>query len=82
LSAEGEALGVISNDTLQDYLDAQADESDDRGGSVGQLEGDPVSEPPLFRCDAHEPATQRLVFYVAPALLRCPTCGQQMKRAR
>jgi len=81
-SSEGEALGVISNDMLQDYFDIQADESDDRGGGLGRLEGDLVSDPPLFRCDAHQPATQQLIYYASPALLRCPTCGAQMKRAR
>ena len=81
LNSQGETLGIITIEALLDYH-AQSLKAHNRGGSPDQIEGHLVSEFPLFHCDAHEPVTQRLIYYATPALLRCPTCGQQMKRVR
>ncbi|MCP4408116.1 MAG: zinc ribbon domain-containing protein [Gammaproteobacteria bacterium] len=81
LNDQGEALGMITIEALLDYH-ARSLKARSRGGSPDQMEGRWVSEFPLFHCDAHEPTVQRLVYYASPTLLRCPTCGQQMKRVR
>ncbi len=81
LNSQGEALGMITVEALLDYH-AQSLEAHKLGGSPNQMEGRWVSEFPLFHCDAHEPVTRRLIYYASPSLLRCPTCGQQMKRVR
>jgi hypothetical protein len=74
LTQEGKSLGIVPRSTVRQI----ADEGGTRGGSTGTLEGTVVLDAPLYRCDEHVPAYQRLSSLgPVPA---CRVCGKTMKR--
>jgi hypothetical protein len=77
---DGASLGVVPLEDVFAYVLAWPSGMM-RGGRVGQLEGTHVSDAPLFRCDAHQPPYQRLLWAASPQLLKCKLCGQKMQRA-
>ena len=77
---DGASLGVVPRADVLDYILEQPSGMT-RGGRIGALEGAPVSEAPLFLCDAHEPPYQRLIGAASPQLLKCKVCGKTMRRA-
>lgn len=81
LASDGTSLGVVPRAQVLAYVLAHPTGLT-RGGRVGQLEGSHVSEAPLFRCDAHQPPYQRLLWAASPQLLKCKVCGQPLRRAR
>ena len=81
LAPDGASLGVVPLADVMAYVLAQPS-SIMRGGRIGQLEGTHVSDAPLFRCDAHQPPYQRLLWAASPQLLKCKLCGQTMQRAQ
>ena len=81
LAPDGTSLGVVPlADVLEYVLEQPSDMT--RGGHIRQLEGVPVSNAPLFRCDAHEPAEQRLLWAASSQLLTCQVCGRRMQRVK
>ena len=75
LTNEGESLGIVSRGRVSRL----ADEGATRGGSTDSLEGTVVLDAPLYRCDEHVPAYQRLSSLgTVPA---CRVCGKPMKRS-
>ena len=78
---DGASLGVVPLTDVLAYVLAQPSGMT-RGGRIGQLEGTHVSDAPLFRCDAHQPPYQRLLWAASPQLLKCKLCGQTMQRAQ
>ncbi len=78
--ADGASLGVVPRAQVLAYVLANPSTLT-RGGRVGQLEGSHVSAAPLFRCDAHQPPYQRLLWAASPQLLKCKGCGQPLHRA-
>lgn len=81
IAPDATSLGVVPRADLLAYMLAQPSAAT-RGGRIDQLEGAPVSEAPLFCCDAHQPPYQRLLWAASPQLLKCKVCGQTMHRAR
>jgi hypothetical protein len=77
---DGTSLGTVSRADMLAYILAQPSNVT-RGGRIDQLEGAPVSNAPLFRCDAHQPPYQRLLWAASPQLLKCKVCGLTMQRA-
>lgn len=77
---DGTSLGVVPRAAVLDYVLEQPSELT-RGGRVGQLEGAPVGDAPLFQCDAHQPPYRRLLWAASPRLLACKVCGQTLRRA-
>ena len=82
LTLEGESLGIISRDTLLDYIQTQPFEISYKGGDIGYLAGDPILDVPLFLCDAHDPIYQRLVAIAKPEPPKCQVCNSPMKRVK
>jgi hypothetical protein len=80
-TSDGASLGVVPRARVLAYVLARPSTLT-RGGRVGQLEGSHVSEAPLFRCDAHQPPYQRLLWAASPQLLKCKVCGRPLRRAR
>ena len=77
---DGASLGVVPVVEVLTYASAQPSTLT-RGGRIGQLEGSHVGDAPLFRCDAHQPPYQRLLWAGSPQLLKCKVCGREMQRA-
>jgi hypothetical protein len=77
---DGASLGVVPLADVLAYVLAQPSGMT-RGGRIGH-EGTHVSDAPLFRCDAHQPPYQRLLWAASPQLLKCKLCGQTLLRAR
>lgn len=80
LAPDGASLGVVPVSDVIDYLLEQSLDPA-RGGRIGQLEGAPVGDAPLFQCDAHQPPYRRLLWAASPQLLACKVCGQTLRRA-
>lgn len=80
ITSEGQSLGFISSEAMLNYVEAQVLEEPTMGGSIGELEGDLLSDAPLFRCDRHNPPDEILVVIARPNLLKCSICGQPMQR--
>jgi hypothetical protein len=78
---DGASLGVVPRAALLAYILKQPSTLT-RGGRIGQLEGSHVGEAPLFRCEAHQPPYQRLLWAGSPLLLKCKVCGQALQRVR
>jgi hypothetical protein len=78
---DGASLGIVPLADVFAYVLAQPSGMM-RGGRIGQLEGTHVSDAPLFRCDAHQPPYQRLLWAASPQLLKCKLCRQKMQRAQ
>ena len=78
IASDGKTLGVIPLNTFLDYLEAQQNNNTRvRGGGLDRLAGNPVSDVPFYRCDRHEPPSQRLTWNSQPM---CRICGQPMTR--
>ncbi len=80
ITTEGESLGFISHEAMREYIEAKLFEEPTMGGNIGKLEGDLLSDAPLFRCDRHNPPDEILVAIARPNLLKCSICGQPMQR--
>ena len=74
LAEDGKSLGILPRSIVRQF----ADEGSSRGGSTGSLEGTVVLDAPLYRCDEHVPAYQRLSSLGSVPL--CRICGKPMKR--
>lgn len=77
---DGTSLGVVPLADVLAYVLALPSGMM-RGGRL-DIEGKHVSDAPLFRCDAHQPPYQRLLWAASPQLLKCKLCGQKMQRAQ
>lgn len=80
MASDGASLGVVPVSDVLDYLLKQS-LGPTRGGRVGQLEGAPVGDAPLFQCDATDhPPYRRLLWAASPRLLACKHCGRTLRR--
>lgn len=76
---DGSSLGIVPRAAVLAYILARPSGTT-RGGNIGRLEGAPVSDAPLFRCDEHNPPYQRLLWAASPQPLKCKECGRKMLR--
>ena len=81
ITSEDKSLGVISRMSVVRYLKEQSQSTgtSSRGGNIGTLEGNFVTEIPKYQCNQHDPPYQRLVAIARPEPPKCRICNEPME---